>query len=331
MSPVARYRTEEVARTPRGWRVRTRVRGSHVLRIAFPPGPRRKGAGEVVQILHPKTENPQCKISKNPGELLIFGNPSTKRATRERAAKIRAARLNPGERARFDAMLDPQAKKMFGKSYESLSDGDKRKVWHLVWKRFMRREKKRPNPKCGMRNPDETKEAVRLFESFHGREAREIAEKQVSDTMRKDYAALGDLIALGIGQSSRDGKALVNKWDKENHIKFQGDGVKLASAPNGKQLYLIGGTQNIDRSFPWDKTDVDKEKDFIDLGECPFVVYLARKVHGNFEPVEYLHEFGEKNGLKPRLMYDKLKKQIFFVGGEYFIDTKQGVSPGIEN
>jgi hypothetical protein len=30
-------------------------------------------------------------------------------------------------------------------------------------------------------------------------------------------------------------------------------------------------------------------------------------------------------------MYAKLQKQLYFVGGEYFIDTKSPISPGIEN
>src|SRR5882672_328335 len=83
---AAAMRTEHVQQTPRGWRVRTVKPGphsQHEVRIAFPPGPRKKGSGKVVEILHPADEkkNPSCEVSKkaksNPGELLIFGNPST--------------------------------------------------------------------------------------------------------------------------------------------------------------------------------------------------------------------------------------------------------------
>jgi len=106
--------------------------------------------------------------------------------------------------------------------------------------------------------------------------------------------------------------------------------VKLASSPNGRQLYAIGGNQNL-VSCHGKFEGVDWEKDFVDLGECPFIVYLARKAHGNFEPIEYVHEFGEKSGIRPQLMYDKLKRRIFFVGGDYFIDSSKQISPGIEN
>jgi hypothetical protein len=86
---AAAYRHEELQKTPHGYRVRSVKRGGHVVRIAFPPGPRRKGAGKVVEILHPKGERNasrchphnkfQCPLSEkartNPGELLIYGNP----------------------------------------------------------------------------------------------------------------------------------------------------------------------------------------------------------------------------------------------------------------
>ncbi len=271
----ATFRHEDVERLPRGWRVRSKRSGGHVLRIAFPPGPRRRGAGKLVEVLHPKGErNPKCEIAekarKNPQELLIFGNPDRKRAARERAERIRSARLNP--------------------------------------KRETKRRRK---------NVSETEQAVKLFQSFHGHDPKEVAEKHVSAAVRKDYAALGSLeyviVRTPIGEHAK--------------FTFAGDGVKLASSPDGKQLYAIGGNQNIERCL----SDDSKGKDFIDLGDALEVQYTARKVHGGYEPVEYYHKFGEKTGALPRLMYDKLRKQIFFIGGDYRIDTSQGVSPGIEN
>src|SRR5579864_1859330 len=167
------------------------------------------------------------------------------------------------------------------------------------------------------RNPGQTDAAVRLFEKFHGRDPKEITEKHVSAAMRKDYTALGDLeylmVCTPLGQTVK--------------FQFEGDGVKLASSPDGKQLYCIGGNQNLTSCLTADSL----EKDFVDLGTALQVQYLARKVHANFEPTSYYHKFGEKTGARPQLMYDKLKRNIFFVGGEYFIDTKHGVSPGIEN
>lgn len=75
MASRSQFSVQHVARVPRGWRVRTkRVGRGHELRIAFPPGARRKGAGEVVEVLHPKGERNPCQL--NPAELVIFGNPT---------------------------------------------------------------------------------------------------------------------------------------------------------------------------------------------------------------------------------------------------------------
>jgi|HubBroStandDraft_6_1064221.scaffolds.fasta_scaffold17089_3 hypothetical protein len=182
-----------------------------------------------------------------------------------------------------------------------------------------------PRRRRADRNPSETKQAVRLFQGFHGHDPKEIAEKHVSAAVRLDYTALGDL------------KYLVTETPlgKEATFTFEDDAVKLASSPDGKQLYCIGGNQNILPLLEARST----EKDFIDLGEALEVAYLARKVHGEFRPIEYFHEFGEINGARPRLMFDKVRKQLFFIGGDYFIDVNMRapgtplgkVSPGIEN
>lgn len=66
------YRVEHVAKTPPGWKVRTKMEATHVLRIAFPPGPRKKGSGKVVEILHPVNENP-CALSYTHGVKAVHG------------------------------------------------------------------------------------------------------------------------------------------------------------------------------------------------------------------------------------------------------------------
>ena len=160
-------------------------------------------------------------------------------------------------------------------------------------------------------------QAVQLYQSFHGKDPKEISERQESAAMRLEYVFLGAL----------DYILFRTPLDEDAKINFDGEGVKLASSPDGKQLYLIGGNQNI---LPLLDED-SQQKDFIDLGDALEVQYVARKIHGKFQPVSYYHKFGEKTGSLPRLFFDKLKKRIFFSGGDYKIDTSEGVSPGIEN
>jgi hypothetical protein len=317
------YRTQHVAEAPRGWRVRSKREGEHVIRIAFPPGPRKRGAGRLLEILHPK-KNPACEdgscdvSQKNPSELLIFGNPAKKKNASGGIGNhkpgcpcafcVKARALAAGQNPR----RKKSAKAASGRTAKSKAAA------------LPARRRRTRNPEMAG-----TQQAVRLFETFHGRDAQEVVEKQVSAAMRMDYTALGDLVALGLGECSKHGNALVNGWDECNNLLFEGDGVKLASSPEGRQLYLIGGNQNLDKALSsWE--GIDPEKDLIDLGECGFVVYEARKAHSNFEPVEWVHEFGEGGNTVPRILYDRLKRQVFLSGGEYFIDASKELSPGIE-
>ena len=81
------YRTEHIAVPPAGWSVKTILPGpdsEHQVRIAFPPGRRKKGSGKLVSILHPKGENPKkCKAreqgignreQKNPSRAAVNPN-----------------------------------------------------------------------------------------------------------------------------------------------------------------------------------------------------------------------------------------------------------------
>ena len=70
MATRSKFRHEDVATVPRGHRVRTVTTPTgHKVRIAFPPGPRRAGAGKLISILHPQTEANPCP--KNPLQELV--------------------------------------------------------------------------------------------------------------------------------------------------------------------------------------------------------------------------------------------------------------------
>jgi hypothetical protein len=299
---------------------------------------------------------------------LVRGNGKLglQRVARERAERIRGARLNP------KAQLTPEEKHAWERAFSFHLDAGNsdavadRLAWRDLKKEFPRLNKfsgaksnprqltvpekhqlkiardtlRMPDAMAGVtkgvkvrgdeslkelralrarnrRNPDELQQAVQLYQSFHGRDPKGIVDAHVSAAVRLEYTTLGDLEYLKV----------LTPLEQKAQFNFDGDRVKLASSPDGKTLYVIGGNQDLRNCLDKDSL----EKDFIDLGEAQEVQYLARKVHGQFRPVSYYHKFGEKNGAKPRLMFDKLKKQIFFVGGEYLIDTSKGVSPGIEN
>lgn len=156
-------------------------------------------------------------------------------------------------------------------------------------------------------NPDDEQldEAESLYEAFHGRAPREILEMQESSEQRGEYTALGDLIEL----------TMIAPTGDHVMVKFKDDGVRLASSPNGEQLYLLGGNQDITESL--EMFGADAAKDLIDLGEAKQIVYEAAKWQTDFDPQEWKHDFGEESGVRPRGFFDQLKKRIFFAGGNY--------------
>lgn len=173
--------------------------------------------------------------------------------------------------------------------------------------KFIFRNEARRNP-----DEDELERAEELFETFHGREPREILEMQESSEMRGEYTALGDLVEL----------TMIAPNGNRVKVNFKNDGVRVASSPDAAQLYLLGGNQDISGNL--ELFGADESKDLIDLGEAKQIVYDAAKWQTNFDPQEWKHDFGEESGIRPRGFYDQLKKRIFFAGGTYKVER-----PGI--
>lgn len=267
-------------------------------------------------------------VAKNPGELIIFGNPARVYGRKQIA---RAAR------SRNPIPIPPALLQGFG-----FTVGEK--AAQSLTSRKSRKGKKR--------NPNATDQAADLFEKFHRRSASTVSslELQRGNKRRKDFTLLGPLVAIGVNADKYDDhkRALgkrdwetykVEHWDKLPHLVFMtGSQVafvksvldqpdryldncpQLASSPNGRQLYIITpDPPEIDlRQF-----DTDTSKDFVDLGEATFVVYVAKKPD---HPYEWVHELGEDGGTRPKLMFDRLKKELFLIGGSYKVEA-----PGILN
>ena len=176
----------------------------------------------------------------------------------------------------------------------------------------------RRNPKRRRRNAADDqgvsheRKAKALYQKFHGKAPKEVLELQESAAIRGEYTALGDLVELVV--KSPVGDSL--------RIGFEGEKVKLASSPNGGQLYFLGGNQALDGNLARFKTDATK--DLVDLGEAQSIVYRAAKDFTGFKSSDWEHAFGEESGERPSAFYDKLKRRIFLVGGTYRVER-----PGI--
>lgn len=365
MASVQQFRHEDVSAVPRGYRVRTISHPSgHKVRVAYPPGPRRKGSGKLVSILHPRSESNPCGFdwkSAVGSRRSAAGNPKSK--TREQVEKMQEKAvkflrdvvkdsdkadeiegLSVGDYAEKKGITIGNPKSgsrqsaVGSRQNDAFSSGYSWKMHHPGepsfhgWEtsgkakgfdasdwirgaesadRSMREGKLKPIGRHKRRkNQQQTEAAAALYEIFHGKKPKEIIELHQDVIRREDYAALGQLIEISLP-------------DIGVAVEFtESDKVLLAASPNGKQLYAIGGNQDLRAVLG---KLADDEKDFLDLGEVGYVVYRTRKDFDKFEEIDYKHRMGEGGHEKPRLMYDKMNKQIYFVGGEYDASRHEGI------
>jgi hypothetical protein len=295
MASTQQFRHEDVATVPRGYRVRTVKTGSHQVRVAFPPGPRKKGAGKLVSILHPKAENPK--------------------------------RCNPQAITYLEAAENAVKEGKFDRGKKLLAKGTKRMIADAE-KELKRRGLGARGQGLGKTlNPGG--KAAKLYTDFHGRAPSEILTMQESLMASGDYTALGDMGSLWIEPV----KGEPSDWPAPD-IEFEKkDKVKLAADSKGKQLYLVGGNQKLPLDY-LEKHGVSTDKRFISLGEVYGISYLTTKSFDGYRDSEYAHEFGEDTGERPFAFYDAELERIVLAGGGYSIarvDDSLGASPGIVN
>lgn len=373
--------TEDVQPVPRGWKVRTVSWPSgHEVRLAFPRGPRKRGSGRLVSILHPHgnrgRRNPGCP---NPEKITFFeiwkhgeSGPELVAVERDqKQAEMIARQKGRQESAKYtvqtfkNTFKSPEAKAAYVAGLSAVSRGLGRKLaakraarggayYHGKPFRYTNRtsaktiekqidwmEKrraagkdpsgrplsahyvselgkdidraktmlahKRGNP-CRKKNPDDTEAAAALYRQFHGQDPKEIITTQISAEQRKDYSVVGPLEDIDI--------VAVNGRSKR--LSFHSDKVMVASSPNGKTLYFIGGNQKLSddllRGFGADST-----KDQVVLGTAAYFSYWDRKKESQWKLVLWKHKLGEDGGTQPVTLYDKLQERVFFGGGSYYI------------
>jgi hypothetical protein len=173
----------------------------------------------------------------------------------------------------------------------------------------------RSNPRGRKRN-GEIEDAQAMFQKFHGRKSTTIEEVQQRQQYRRTMSGLGVLMFLRTDLTQEwNGKGVGLTFSEE-------DKVIVSSDPAGNQIYFLGGNQDVTGILP--KRGVDRNKDFIDMGECDCIIYTADKDFDGFEPKDYQHEFGEETGERPRLMFDRLNQQLYLIGGAYEV-KREGI------
>ena len=158
-------------------------------------------------------------------------------------------------------------------------------------------------PRKRGRNPDDMAAAERKYEEFHGRPATRTIDYETSYRYPEHFAEMGKLVEL---------KFHLDKLNPEfSLVKFKG--TQAVCTPDGLNIYFIGGDQSVD----FDAINIASDKDFVELGPCKYICYDTVKGFHDFQQTDYWHLFGEEDGVFPVLVYDRLNKSLFLVGGNY--------------
>ena len=181
----------------------------------------------------------------------------------------------------------------------------------------------------GYRNPATSDD---LYKKFHGRRGKDVF-LQVEDAdfnSHKDLAALGKLISLTVGEGVKlTGKFLDQPEAFEDDawavkLEFPLNAPVVAAQPEGSQMFFVGGNQDISRYLA--KFPVDTSKELIPLGPCIRIEYHTEKRFDRFQPVNYFHALGEEsgeypgeNGANPILLYNRIRRKLYLVGGSYHV------------
>lgn len=153
-------------------------------------------------------------------------------------------------------------------------------------------------------------EAIGMYQTFHGKAPGRIVQYDELVRFPEHFAELGRLKELRI------------ELDRENrNFPFTSFGdCKVVSTTDGENIYFVGGDQRVDL----DALEIGGEKDMVELGSCGYICYHTKKDFHDFEPIDYFHEFGEENGIKPILAYDRLNRKLFLMGGDYRV-KREGI------
>jgi hypothetical protein len=290
-----------------------KVPGAFIRTVWYKDGPRygvltKKNAGGQDEIY---------KVAKSAGwaaaneQMRKAGRTKWSQADRELAAKIQ------------NDVLDELGYENPKKSGKKRQPG---KTAKLRAKRLSSHRQSRSSHKKPGSSRRNARDAEQLYEQFHGKRHARVTDTglPIADyDSHPKLAALGKLVSVTIGENV---KLIEPKFTKAQPlgkgkpwvetISFgSNEAPDLAAEPGGRQLYLVGGNQNISdclRSLP-----IDANKDLLDLGNLLRLEYFTRKGFDNFQPVTYYHALGEETGVTPRLIFDRRKKRLHIVGGQY--------------
>jgi hypothetical protein len=305
------YETQHVATVPPGWQVRTVRARSHEVRIAFPPGARKRGSGRVVEVLHPRGENPVCNARKNPMELLVMGaNPLRAKNPIDNFTQTEKMYLGQlgFKWSEIKTAADVRRAKAALKKYCALkgqcASGHRRR-----------------NPESIVMGGEPSEVAQEIYAGFHADEADKTIRRPEPHMPSGDYAQLGTLYALAIkpmpGAQDRAVKAF---------MPTGAEPIRVVVDNSRRKIYFAGGDQSLSAEDL--KMFGAADTNICQIGEARYITYLARKYHTEVSEkdrgkvVEWVHRFGEDGGYPPAVFYDRTTKRILLQGGSYEVQDR---------
>jgi hypothetical protein len=344
----SRYRHEDVAAVPGGWKVRTVKAGSHRVRVAFPPGRKQKGSGRLVSVLHPLFGGNPCANAcsmraANPAELMVM---SANHPPRRRNAEARQQRDASKISRTLQKLADKAEKHSQGHLAEAYREMARQNPAELL---IMGANPRRSTLQKEARERAERIRAARLHtnprvelyrsenpsaevitEQFSGRPLADWYDVDYEPHMPKGkYAHLGDLVGLTIKPMHAGQVQGIAWWDgpaNAHEIEhYSGPLKKLVGEPelfvdeSARQLYLVKGGQNLSESMHV-FGPVDRGNGLFELGHGRVIRYRSKKSVEDSGLIDWVHKLGEENGVHPKIIFDVTHKRILFEGGDYRIE-----------
>lgn len=161
--------------------------------------------------------------------------------------------------------------------------------------------------------------AQEIYSGFHDVDPEFVDTTDEPHIPAGNYAEMGRLVNIGFKPT-----AAANEPYRQVYIS-RGESVRVLSAPGRRQIYFAAGNQEVS-----EKALAELgcgSGDLCEMGEALQIVYIAKKYHPEVPEnargkiVEWEHDFGEEDGIRPTLFYSRSKRRLLLRGGNYKIEN----------
>lgn len=169
-------------------------------------------------------------------------------------------------------------------------------------------------------NPHASAESAQeIYSGFHAADPEYVDTTDEPHIPRGNYAEMGRLVHINFKPTNA-----AREPYRQVYVSKRED-VRVLSSPDRKQIYFAAGNQEVSEK------DLAKlgcgAGNICEMGEAMQIVYVAKKFHSEVpenargEVVEWEHDFGEEDGIRPTLFYDRAKRRLLLRGGNYKIEN----------